>query len=219
MSKPIKLDLYSPQEEVANAVTHLIGVLTSLFGLATIFLDQGRIDKSTFWSTTIFLLSSALLYSASSAYHLAKTEKRKRLFKQFDHMAIYVLIAGTFTPFSWGILGNEAFGINMTIAVWSIALAGIAFKLFYTGRYEKISLISYLGMGWLGVLMFGKIGEVLGAEAVNYMIYGGIAYSLGVVFYLMRKVKYHHAIWHLFVLAGTGLHAYSILSFVLPYSN
>ena len=103
----------------------------------------------------------------------------------------------------------------MLLGAWSIALAGIIFKIFFTGKYEVISLLSYLGMGWLGFLMFGKISDEIGKEAVNYMLYGGGAYTLGVVFYLMRKVKYHHAIWHLFVLVGTAFHAYAILEFVL----
>ncbi len=215
MKKDIKLDFYSPEEEKANVLTHLIGVIGGFIGLAFTFLNVSFEQISTFWSCAIFFLSMILLYSASSVYHWVQSEKRKKLFKQLDHISIYVLIAGTFTPFAWSVLGNETLGQNMLISIWLIALAGILFKVFYTGRYEAISLISYLGMGWLGYLMFGRISEVLGSDAVDLMLYGGLSYTIGVVFYLMRKLKYHHAIWHVFVLSGTGFHAWAVVKYII----
>lgn len=211
----IKLDVYTPEEERANAITHAIGIIFGLIGIVLVFIQVPFSETSRFWSTLIFFLSIVILYSASTIYHSVKAKKQKYLFKQLDHIAIYVLIAGTFTPFAWGVLGGEKFGMNMLLGVWGIALVGIIFKIFFTGRFEALSLISYLGMGWLGFLMFGRISSVLGQEVVNLMIYGGIAYTTGIVFYLMRKLKYHHAIWHLFVLIGTGFHYWAVVHYIV----
>lgn len=213
--KPSKLDVYSLEEERANAITHAIGIIFGLIGIILVVLRVPIQETSRFWSTIIFFLSVIILYSASTIYHSVTGQRQKYLFKQLDHMAIYILIAGTFTPFAWGLLGTEPFGMNMLLGVWLIAAAGIVFKILFTGRFEAISLISYLGMGWLGFLMFGRISELLGNEVVNLMIYGGIGYSAGIIFYLMRKLKYHHAIWHLFVLAGTGFHYWAILHYIV----
>lgn len=215
LKKEIRLDVYSSKEELANALTHGLGIVGGILGVIVTWFRVSMAQTSLFWSCTIFFISVIILYSASTLYHSVKAKKQKYLFKQLDHISIYILIAGTFTPFAWGILGNERFGQNMLLAIWLIALAGIVFKLFFTGRFEVISLISYLGMGWLGYLMFGRISEILGQEAVNLMLYGGLSYTGGVIFYLMRRLKYHHAIWHLFVLGGTGFHAASILKYVM----
>ncbi len=215
MKKAKGLDAYTPEEEVANAITHGLGIIACTVGLVYTLIQNDSLSANLKLSTSIFFLSGITLYSASTLYHTVKSTKRKYLFKQLDHISIYLLIAGTFTPFAWGVLGNTSFGKNMLLGVWLIALAGIIFKIFFTGRFEAISLLSYLGMGWLGFLMFGRITDEIGPEAVNFMLYGGGAYTLGLVFYLMRKVKYHHAIWHLFVLAGTGLHAYAVIKYVL----
>jgi len=209
------LDAYTPEEEVANAITHGLGIIACLIGLIYTIIQPSTLAFNIKASVSIFFISGITLYTASTLYHSVKSKKRKYLFKKLDHISIYLLIAGTFTPFAWGVLGETNYGRNMLLGAWSIALAGIIFKIFFTGKYEVISLLSYLGMGWLGFLMFGKISDEIGKEAVNYMLYGGGAYTLGVVFYLMRKVKYHHAIWHLFVLVGTAFHAYAILEFVL----
>lgn len=213
--KSIKLDVYTPKEERANALTHAIGVVFGLIGILFVVFTIPFNESARFWSTSVFFLSVIILYSASTIYHSVKAKKQKYLFKQLDHIAIYILIAGTFTPFAWGVLGGEPFGINMLLAAWAIALAGIVFKVFFTGRFEAISLLSYLGMGWLGFLMFGRISAVLGPEVVNLMIYGGICYTVGIAFYLMHKLKYHHAIWHLFVLGGTGFHYWAVLNYIV----
>ncbi|OEK02758.1 hypothetical protein BFP97_15030 [Roseivirga sp. 4D4] len=214
MSKP-KLDVYTPEEEQANALTHATGIVLGLVGLLLVIIKVPVHDAARFWSCIIFCVSIILLYAASTAYHSVKAKKQKYLFKQLDHIAIYILIAGTFTPFAWGVLGSEAFGINMLLGVWLIALAGIIFKIFFTGRFEAISLLSYLAMGWLGFLMFDRISTILGSEVVNLMIYGGVCYTTGIIFYLMRRLKYHHAIWHLFVLGGTSFHYWAVLNHIV----
>ena len=215
MKKNKGLDAYTPEEEIANAITHGLGILACSTGLIYTVLQADGIEFELKASTSIFFISGIVLYSASTLYHSVKSKQRKYLFKQLDHISIYLLIAGTFTPFAWGVLGETSFGKNMLLGVWLIALAGIIFKIFFTGKFEAISLLSYLGMGWLGFLMFGRISDEIGHGAVNFVIYGGAAYTLGVVFYLMRRIKYHHAIWHLFVLAGTSFHAYAVLRYVL----
>ncbi len=215
MSKAAKekvLDVYTPEEEVANTLSHGLGAILGIIG--TIFLLVKADSPIKTWSFLIFGLTLINLYTASTLYHAVKSKQRKFLFKKLDHIGIYLLIAGTFTPFAWGVLGEEALGKQVLLWVWIIAAAGVIFKIFLTGKYEAISLISYLGMGWLGFLMFDRLGEVLSPEAVNLMLYGGLCYTGGVAFYLMRKLKYHHAIWHLFVLGGSAFHYAAIYLYV-----
>ena len=214
MKKEVKLDIYTPEEELANAITHGIGILGALVAFIYVLLQPIE-DTAVFWSTSVFCATAFILYSSSTLYHSVKSKSKKFLFKKLDHISIYLLIAGTFTPFCWGVLGGTSLGINLLIAVWAIAIAGIVFKIFLTGKLEFISLASYLGMGWLGFLMFDEIAEILSQEVVNMMLYGGVSYTVGVAFYLMRKLKYHHAIWHLFVLGGTGFHMYAVLKYVV----
>lgn len=210
--KQVKLDAYTPEEEWANGITHGIGALLSV--VATVMLLLKADNEAKTWSFLIFGLSLVNLYTASTLYHFVKSKQRKFLFKQLDHIGIYLLIAGTFTPFCWAVLRDESLGQQILIWVWVIAAAGIIFKIFLTGRYEAISLISYLGMGWLGFLMFGRLGELLSTQAIDLMLYGGACYTGGVIFYLMRKLKYHHAIWHLFVLGGSAFHFAAIYIYV-----
>ena len=214
MKKEVKLDIYTPEEELANAITHGIGILGALVAFIYVLLQPIE-NTAVFWSTSVFCATAFILYTSSTLYHSVKSKSKKFLFKKLDHISIYLLIAGTFTPFCWGVLGSTSLGVNLLIAVWAIAIAGIVFKIFLTGKLEFISLASYLGMGWLGFLMFDEIAEILSQEVVNMMLYGGVSYTVGVAFYLMRKLKYHHAIWHLFVLGGTGFHMYAVLKYVV----
>ena len=214
----IKLDLYSANEEVANAITHLLGVALGMTGTVLLLIGTGAGEALKQVSFLIYGGSMIILYSASSIYHLVRTKKRKYYFKILDHCAIYLLIAGTFTPFAVGVLWEERLGPIILAVVWGIALLGIIFKLFFTGRFEYLSLASYLGMGWLGFTMFSRLGELLSGEAVNLLLYGGLCYTGGVVFYVWRKLPYHHAIWHLFVLGGSIFHFLSIYQYVLPYA-
>jgi len=214
VKKEVKVDIYTPEEELANAITHGIGILGALVAFIYVLLQPIE-NTAVFWSTSVFCATAFILYSSSTLYHSVKSKSKKFLFKKLDHISIYLLIAGTFTPFCWGVLGGTSLGINLLIAVWAIAIAGIVFKIFLTGKLEFISLASYLGMGWLGFLMFDEIAEILSQEVVNMMLYGGVSYTVGVAFYLMRKLKYHHAIWHLFVLGGTGFHMYAVLKYVV----
>lgn len=219
MKNKQKLEAYSAEEELANAWTHGIGAVLAIVG--TVFLlfktPANATEKQV--GFLVFGLSMVLLYVASTAYHSVKSQQRKSLYKKLDHIAIYFLIAGTFTPFCWVVLREEALGVNVLIAVWAIAFAGTIFKIFFTGKLEVLSLISYLGMGWLGFTLFSRLSELISTEAVNLMLYGGLCYTGGVVFYLMRKLKYHHAIWHIFVMGGTAFHFAAVYLFVLPFGN
>lgn len=215
MKKEVKLDVYSPEEELANAITHALGILGGISCFAYLWMEKARLSEEIFWSCSVFLITAIILYTSSTLYHSVKAKKQKFLFKKLDHISIYLLIAGTFTPFCWGVLGNTKLGMNLLFAVWGIAVLGIVFKVFFTGKLEFISLASYLGMGWLGFLMFDELSEILDPTVVNFMLYGGASYTIGVVFYLMRKLKNHHGIWHLFVLGGTAFHMYAVLKFVV----
>lgn len=203
-----KLEAYSPEEEKANFWTHIIGVIYGIAGISITLLSNNDLKQTI--TTIVFFSTVIILYGSSSLYHIAKGKKQKRLYKKLDHISIYLLIAGTFTPFCFGLLSTEPIGLKLGIAVWVIAGLGVIFKVFFTGKYELISLSSYLGMGWLGYLMFEDLGQLAGQEVVNDMLYGGLCYTIGVVFYVMRKLKYHHAIWHLFVVGGTFFHSLAI---------
>jgi len=217
LRKEIKLDLYSKEEEKANVYTHGFGVLLSLVG-TIILIYNCPLFSVKFWSSLIFGSSLLLLYTASTLYHLAISRRQKFLLKKLDHIAIYILIAGTFTPFAWAVLGHETLGKNVLLGVWLIAVAGLIFKIFFTGKYEAISLISYLGMGWIGYIMFDRLGELLPPNAVELILYGGACYTGGVIFYLWNRLKYHHAIWHIFVLSGSAFHFMAIYLYVLPFN-
>ncbi|PIQ50071.1 MAG: hypothetical protein COW03_01735 [Cytophagales bacterium CG12_big_fil_rev_8_21_14_0_65_40_12] len=217
LDKETKTYGYTPEEEVANTWTHAIGIVLGIIGTALLVWKTPDLQLDKVGSFLVFGSSIILLYGASTAYHAVKSVQRKLLYKKLDHIAIYFLIAGTFTPFCWVVLREEALGINVLIGVWVIAIAGTVFKIFYTGKLEALSLISYLGMGWLGFTLFSRLSDLISADAVNLMLYGGLCYTGGVVFYLMRKLKYHHAIWHVFVLGGTTFHFAAVYLYVLPY--
>lgn len=219
MKNKQKLEAYSAEEELANAWTHGIGAVLAIVGTVFLLLKTPANATEKQVGFLVFGLSMVLLYVASTAYHSVKSQQRKSLYKKLDHIAIYFLIAGTFTPFCWVVLREEALGVNVLIAVWAIAFAGTIFKIFFTGKLEVLSLISYLGMGWLGFTLFSRLSELISTEAVNLMLYGGLCYTGGVVFYLMRKLKYHHAIWHIFVMGGTAFHFAAVYLFVLPFGN
>tara|TARA_A100000171_G_scaffold51061_1_gene64239 strand:+ start:2074 stop:2733 length:660 start_codon:yes stop_codon:yes gene_type:complete len=219
MKNKQKLEAYSAEEELANAWTHGIGAVLAIVGTVFLLLKTPANATEKQVGFLVFGLSMVLLYVASTAYHSVKSQQRKSLYKKLDHIAIYFLIAGTFTPFCWVVLHEEALGMNVLVAVWAIAFAGTIFKIFFTGKLEVLSLISYLGMGWLGFTLFSRLSELISPEAVNLMLYGGLCYTGGVVFYLMRKLKYHHAIWHIFVMGGTAFHFAAVYLFVLPFGN
>ncbi|AZS16142.1 PAQR family membrane homeostasis protein TrhA [Paenibacillus lutimineralis] len=208
---------YPRREEVANAITHGIGAMLSLAGLVLLIVFSSL--KGTAWhivSFTIYGVSMLLLYVCSTLVHSFKEGKVKDLFEFFDHSSIYLFIAGTYTPLLLiavrGPLGWSLFGI-----VWGIALLGVLFKAFFVKRFLFMSTIFYLIMGWLIIIAWGPLTAAIPQPGIVLIVTGGILYTLGTIFYVWRIFPYHHAIWHLFVLAGSVTHFFAILLYLLPH--
>lgn len=202
------------KEEVANAVTHGIGFLLSIPALVLLIL--AAVEKGTAWhivSYTIFGVSMLLLYLFSTLLHSFKPSPIKKLFAILDHSAIYLLIAGTYTPFMLVSfrtpLGWTIFGI-----IWGLAIAGVVFKCYFVDRYQIISTIVYLLMGWMIIIAVKPLYEILSPTGFLLLLTGGIFYSIGAVFYVWNKLPYNHAIWHLFVLAGSTFMFLCVLLYV-----
>lgn len=205
----------SLEEEFANSISHGFGILFSIIAIS-LLVTLSVINGNTLdiVSCSIFGGSILLLYTFSTLYHATQEPRIKAWLRTFDHIGIYFLIAGTYTPFLMmavkGMLGWIFFGI-----VWSLALFGIVFKIFYTHRFKKASLILYLGMGWMGILLVKPMLESLSTYALTLVAAGGISYTLGTVFYTRPNMRFAHTIWHLFVLAGTIIHFIAIMDMIL----
>lgn len=207
---------YTKKEELANSITHGVGIALSLAALVTLVSYasmQGDMWKIV--SFAIYGLSLILLYTASTLYHSFEDVKIKHYLKIFDHSAIYLLIAGTYTPFMLVML-RESIGWLLFGFIWGLALAGICFKLFFAGRFQILSTIIYLLMGWMVAFAFKPMIDHIPEGGLYWLLAGGIFYSLGVIFYLWKRIPYHHAIWHLFVLGGSICHFFAVLFYVLP---
>jgi hemolysin III len=205
-----------PGEELANVLTHGLGALAALVGggiLVTLAALHG--DGRQLAAAIVFCSALLLLYLASTLYHAARHPLTRARLKVFDHCAIYLLIAGTYTPFTLIGLRGEL-GRNLFIAVWSLALAGIVFKLFFTGRFKLVSTLIYVAMGWLVIVAIKPVMAALDAWTFGWMLAGGLAYTLGTVFYHRPRLRFSHAIWHLFVVAGSVCHYIAVMAQVLP---
>lgn len=209
--------VYSRREEVANAITHGIGALLSLAALVLLIVFASI--EGTAWhvvSFTVYGVTMLLLYCCSTLVHSFPEGKVKDLFEIFDHSSIYLFIAGTYTPLLFNVirggLGWTLFGI-----VWGIALSGVAFKAFFTKRFLFTSTAFYIAMGWMIVFAWNRLAENFASGGLILLVVGGLLYTLGTVFYVWRSFPYHHAVWHLFVLAGTVVHFFAIILYVLPW--
>lgn len=201
------------QEEFWNVFTHGSGVIIYIIGFIFLTISYDENIVSAIY-IIIYGLSLILLFSASSFYHYVSNPKYKRALRKLDHISIYVLIAGTYTPICMSVL-KDSKGFLLLILVWSITAFGLILKLFLTGKFEKVSLLLYLVMGWLVVIDIRVLYLSISTEALIYFILGGVFYSGGVVFYVMQRLKYHHVIWHIFVLLGSFFHyllVYNIVS-------
>ena len=217
--KPLMLNrAYSLGEEIANSVTHGIGAMLSVAGL-TLLVTYAAIqgDAWRIVSFSIYGGSMILLFLMSTLYHSFQNKKVKQVFKLLDHCAIYLLIAGTYTPFLLVTLRGTTGWILFAI-IWLLAFTGIIFKLAFRHRFKKLSLLTYVAMGWLALFVGQELTQRLSAEGMAWLIAGGLAYTLGVIFYVWKKLPYNHAIWHLFVLAGSLCHYTTIFVYVLPDS-
>tara|TARA_B100000768_G_scaffold181987_1_gene208080 strand:+ start:52695 stop:53333 length:639 start_codon:yes stop_codon:yes gene_type:complete len=202
---------YSKKEERLNIITHAFGLLLSVIGLP--FLILKSLSFAGFWkpaSLVIYGLSLIVLYAASTFYHAATDPPLRRKLNIFDHAAIYVLIAGTYTPFTIlvleGPLGWIIFGLT-----WTFALTGIILKLFYTGRFDKLSTALYLLMGWQIMFVINPLMERFSTEGLQLLFAGGVFYTIGALLYSIKKLPYNHAIFHVFVLLGSVCHFFSVL--------
>jgi hemolysin III len=200
------------KEEILNAITHGIGALLAIAGLVILVVFSSM--EGTPWHITSFAVFGSalvLLYTISALYHALTGMRIKTLLRKLDHMAIFFLIAGTYTPFCLIVL-NGWVGWTLFGVVWACAAAGIVLKVFSTGRYEILSTALYVAMGWIVVLFIKPVFSATSIEGFILLIAGGAFYSIGVIFFVKDKVKYFHGIWHVFVLAGSTFHFFSVLT-------
>lgn len=207
---------YFREEEFWNVLTHGLGALFSLAGLILlIYFSAQNGTALDVVCATVFGASMLVLYTASALYHAAGNEKRKMVFRKLDHLCIYILIAGTYTPVA--LLGLKgAWGWSIFGSVWGLALLGFVFKFSPLRNSEKLSLCLYALMGWLIIVAIKPLIYSLSTEALWFMGLGGLFYTVGIYFYANEKIPFNHTIWHVFVLAGTAFHYFGILWYVLP---
>jgi hemolysin III len=207
---------YSFGDELASSVVHGIGIVLSIAGLAALVaLSYRHGEARDVVASAVFGATLVLLYTASTLYHAVPVPAAKPVLRTLDHIAIYLLIAGTYTPFTLIALPGP-WGWSLFVAVWSMAVLGSAFELGPLRRYRKLSVLLYIGMGWVGMVAFKPLMAHLQAGGMVLLLAGGLAYTLGVPFYLWRKLPYHHSVWHCFVLAGSVLHYLAVLIYVIP---
>jgi len=203
-------------EELANSLTHGLGLALSVAGLVILLVLAAR--RGTAWhivSCAVYGATLVLLYAASTLYHSVRSPRIKRICKVIDHSAIYLLIAGTYTPFTLVVLrgpwGWSLFGI-----VWGLALLGILWKVWFVDHFVVVSTTIYLLMGWLAVVALKPLIASVPPGGLAWIFSGGLAYTVGVGFFAWRRLRFHHALWHMFVLAGSVCHYFAVLFYVLP---
>lgn len=210
-----KNPFYTRREEIANSVTHGIGAVLSVIGLVVlIILAAWQGDIWRIISAAIYGSSLILLYLASTLYHSLQHPRLKPLLRKFDHAAIYVLIAGTYTPFLLVSLRETSIGLAFFILVWGMAAAGIVWKMFFVGKLEIIATAIYVLMGWMCLFAFEQMVAAIPKTSLIMLIAGGVVYTLGVIFYAWQKLPYNHAIWHVFVLGGSICHFFAIVTLI-----
>lgn len=203
-------------EEIANGITHGVGLLLAVAGLVVLLvLSATRGTAVHIWSSAIYGASLIALYAASTLYHSVRDPRKKRVLRIVDHSAIYLLIAGSYTPFTLVSL-RGGWGWSLFGVVWGLALLGLVFKLFFTGRFERVSLAIYLGMGWLAVVAVKPMLEHVPAAGLILLALGGVCYTAGTWFYARGHLPFRHAVWHLFVLGGSACHYAAVVTTVLP---
>jgi hemolysin III len=207
---------YWRRQEIANSVTHGLGIVLSLAGLVVLVVLASL--HATVWhvvSFSIYGTSLILLYTSSTLYHSVRSPRLKRMFRVLDHSSIYVLIAGSYTPF---VLVNlrGGWGWSLFAIIWALSLIGIFVKAFHTGRFKAVSTAIYLLMGWLVVVAIKPLAHAMPVAGIAWLLAGGLAYTVGAFIYMWKRIPYHHAIWHLFVLAGSICQYFAVLLYVLP---
>jgi hemolysin III len=217
MPEGAEIERYTPSEEIANGVTHGVGLAASVAGAVALVVltATGGGDVWHVVGSGVYGTALVSLYAASTLYHLSRRPGRKRVLRVLDHCAIYLLIAGTYTPFTLvGLRGG--WGWTLFGLVWALAVAGIVFKVFFTGRLDALSTAVYVLMGWLAVVAVKPMVEMLPVGTLLWLLAGGVVYTMGTVFYHNRRVPYSHAVWHVFVIAGSICHYLAVSHHVLP---
>lgn len=208
-----------PIEEVANAITHGLGLLLSIAGFfVLVVLAALKGEPALIAACVVYGLSLVVLYAASTFYHSVIHHPTKKTLQIVDHCCIYLLIAGSYTPFGLVIAGTS-FGRWLMAAVWGFAFVGIAVKLVIRDRWPALNVISYLAMGWLGVFAVQPLFQALGMLPVVLTIAGGVAYSMGVIFFPWKSIRHHHAIFHVFILAGSIIHYAAVVLYIVPHTS
>jgi hemolysin III len=205
---------YSKSEEIASSITHGLGAALSIAGLIYLLVHASGSGEIWHWvSFLVYGLSMFFLYLNSTLYHSITHPKVKHVLRVLDHASIYLLIAGTYTPFLLISLRNTL-GWSMFVTVWVIALVGMAFTPLFLKRFKKLSLFSYIFMGWLSVVLIYELFQVLPLQGLLWLISGGVVYTAGTVFYMWKSMKFSHPIWHMFVLGGSACHFISVSQLV-----
>lgn len=213
------LPRYSVAEEIANSVTHGLGVLFSIAGLAILTAFASLFG--TVWhvvSCSIYGATQIFMYTASTLYHSIPLPRAKAVLRQFDHAAIFLLIAGTYTPFALVNLRGP-WGWTILTVIWGFAILGIVLQTWLMRRSRLVATIPYLAMGWMAVIAIKPLLETVAPGGLLLLMCGGLAYTVGTIFYISRRLRFHHAFWHAFVLAGSMLHFFAILFYVIPLAG
>jgi len=203
---------YSPLEESLNAATHGLGFIAAFLGLVFLLLRVDGIYGQI--ACVVYGFSMMLMFLSSTLYHWVSRPDLKKILKTIDHSAIYILIAGTYTPFMTLAVGGTL-GLVAMVLIWSIAIVGIMFKCFANNRFPKLSLVTYLLMGWLAIFFIYPLYNALETTGFYLLLAGGLCYTVGVVFYAAKKIQFTHAIWHVFVASGSFCHFWAIYSYVI----
>ncbi len=211
----MQVHLFSKKEEIAHAITHGIGALLSICGLVLLIVFASfNGDPSLIISVTTFGVTMLLMYISSTLVHSLPNGKWKNIFLIIDHASIYVFIAGTYTPFLLIVI-NGKMGWTLFGVIWGIALAGIILKIFFVKKFIILSTLVYILMGWLIVLLWNPLVESIHPNGVFLLVSGGVIYTVGALFYVWKRIPYHHVIWHVFVLGGSICHFFTVFLYVI----
>lgn len=204
------------REEIANTVTHAFGLTLATFGaIVLIALALVRGSEWHVFSVAVYGMTLVVTYTASTVYHALRKPRWKRIFRIADHAAIYLLIAGTYTPFSLITLRGP-YGYGLFAAVWVLTVVGVAWKIYSHDRFPLVSTITYLLMGWMAVLVLKPLVTNMPVYGLVWLFAGGTCYSVGVIFFASRRIPYAHAVWHVFVMLGSICHYVAVMLYVLP---
>ena len=216
MRRRVEPPSFSPAEEVAHGVSHGIGIVLAVAGLAVLVSSAMlRGDATLVAAVAVYGTTLILLYTASTLYHSIPLPRAKRVLRVLDHSAIYLLIAGTYTPFTLVSL-RGAWGWGLFALVWAGAVGGIVFKVLATGRARIFSVLLYVALGWAVVVAVRPLAAAVAPGGIALLVAGGICYTAGLIFFGWKRLRFHHFLWHLCVLAGSVLHYFAILFFVVP---